>query len=114
MKGAYSSRPQADLADKLISRLPQLRVESGVSLTVAYELLPTKKILSIPNDATAYIRGSHMNVVIFAEWEDKDPDTLDKARKATSELRQILVQGEKIIPESLNIGYGNYSKHRMG
>ena len=55
-----------------------------------------------------------MNVVIFAEWEDKDPDTLDKARKATSELRQILVQGEKIIPESLNIGYGNYSKHRMG
>ena len=114
MKGVFSSRPQSDLADKLLSRLPQLRVESGVNLTVAYELISMKKILSIPNNATAHIRGSRINVLIIADWENKDTDILDKVRKATSELGQILVQGEKIIPESLNVGYGNYSKHRMG
>ena len=113
MKAVFSSSPQADLTDKLMSRLTQLRVESGVNLTVAYELLPTKKILSIPNDATAHIRGSHINVLVLADWENKDSDTdiLDKVRKAASELCQIIRQGEKIIPESLNIGYGNYSKH---
>ena len=114
MKGVFSSRPQVELTDKLLSRLPQLRVESGVNLTVVYELIPTKKILSIPNDATAHIRGSRINVLIIADWENKDTDILDKVREATSELGKILVKGEKIIPESLNVGYGNYSKHHMG
>ena len=111
MKAVYSSGPQADLADKLMSRLPQLRAECGANITVAYEFLPMKKILSIPNDATAQIRGSHINVLVISDWENKDTDILDKVRKATSELCQILRQGEKIIPESLNVGYGNYSKH---
>ena len=97
-----------------MSRIPQLRVESGANLVVAYELISTKKIISIPNDATAYIRASRINVLIISDWENKDADMLDKVRKATSELSQIIVKGEKIIPESLNVGYGNYSKHRMG
>ena len=114
MKGVFSSSPQVDLADKLMSRLPQLRVESGANLTVVHEFIPNKKILSIPNDATAHIRGSRINVLIIADWENKDTDILDKVRKASSELGQIIIQGEKIIPESLNVGYGNYSKHHMG
>jgi hypothetical protein len=113
MKGVFSSGPQAEVADKLVSRLPQISAESGVNLTVVYELLPTKKILSIPNHATAHIRGGRINVLVIAAWDNKEI-ILDTVRKATSELAQILIQGEKIIPESLNVGYGNYSKPRVG
>jgi len=109
MKGVFSSGPQAEVADKLVSRLPQISAESGVNLTVLHELIPTKKILSIPNHATAHIRGGRINVLVVAAWENKDTIVLDTVRKATNELGQILVQGEKIIPESLNVGYGNYN-----
>jgi hypothetical protein len=113
MKGVFSSGPQAETADKLVSRLPQISAESGVNLTVVYELLPTKKVLSVPNHATAHIRGGRINVLVIAGWDNKDI-VLDTVRKATSELAQIIVQGEKIIPESQNVGYGNYSKPHVG
>jgi hypothetical protein len=113
MKGVFSSEPQLEVVDKLVSRLPQIRAESGANLTVLYELIPTKKILSIPNHATAHIRGCRINVLISADWDSKDTDILDKVRKATSDLGQIVVQGEKIIPESLNVGYGNYNTEEI-
>jgi hypothetical protein len=58
MKGVFSSGPQLEVADKLVSRLPQLSCRKRrANLTVVYELIPTKKILSVPNHATAHIRG---------------------------------------------------------
>ena len=113
MKGVFSSGPQADVADKVANRLPQLSKESGVNLTVVHELIPTKKILSVPNHATAHIRASRINVLVIAAWESKDTNILDTVRNTLNELAQIVIQGEKIIPESLNVGYGNYSKHRV-
>lgn len=113
MKGVFSSGPQAEVADKIVSRLPQVSAENGVNLTVVYELISMKKILSIPNHATAHIRGGRINVLVIAGWDNKDTITLDTVRKATNELGQILIQGEKIIPESLNVGYGNYNAEEI-
>ena len=112
MKGVFSSGLQADVADKLVSRLPQLSAESGINFFVVHEFVPTKKILTVPNHATAHIRGSRVNVLILATWESKDTNILDTVRNTANEIGRILLEGEKIIPESLNIGYGNYSKHR--
>lgn len=41
---------------------------------------------------------------------DKDTNKLSAVRSALSDLARIIVQRERIIPESLNIGYGNYSE----
>jgi hypothetical protein len=112
MKGVFSSGLQADVAENLVSRLPQLVAESGINLTVVFEFISTKKLLSVPNHATAHIRGSRINVLIIGTWDSKDTNILDTVRNATNELGRILLQGEKTIPESLNVGYGNYSKHR--
>ncbi len=112
MKGVFSSGLQADVADKLVSRLPQLCAESGINFTVVYECIPMSKILTVPNHATAHIRGPRLNVLILATWDSQDTNILDTVRNAANELGRILLQGEKIIPESLNVGYGNYSKHR--
>jgi hypothetical protein len=110
MKGVFSSGPQVDIARKLVSRLPELSKESSASFTVVYELLPTKKTLSVPNDATAHNRASLSNVLLFATWSDEDSNKLDVLRSATAELAGIIIQGEKDITEQVKNGYGNYSE----
>ncbi|KAH9965223.1 FAD-binding domain-containing protein [Russula dissimulans] len=110
VKGVFSSGIQLDVAEKLASRIPELTKGRYVSLTVVHEFLPTKKILSVPSDATAHIRGPRANILLLAGWpgDGKDTDKLDVVRSATTELRQIIIQGERDIPESRNTGYGNY------
>lgn len=112
MKGVFASGLHADVAENLVSRLPKISTENKINFTVVFELIPTKKILSVPNHATAHIRGSRVNILIVSTWDSKDPNIVDTVRNATNEICRILLEGEKIIPESLNVGYGNYGKHR--
>lgn len=109
MNGVFSSGPQLDAAKNLVSRLPSLSKESNANFTVAYELLPNKRILSVPNNATAHNRGPRFNVLVLATWGDEDPNKLDVLRNATSELGRIVIQGEKALTERHNTGYGNYN-----
>jgi len=113
LKGVFSSGPRVDVAEDLVSRLPELSAKSGVNLTVLYELISVTKVLSVPNHATAHIRGRRISVLIIAAWNDKDTDKLDTVRSATSELRRIVVRGERDIPESENTGYGNYNSEEI-
>jgi hypothetical protein len=101
-----------EVAENLVSRLPEISATSGVNVTVVFELISTRKLLSVPNNATAHIRGPRVSVLLLAQWTDKDANKLDAARRATAELSRIIIQGEKIIPESINTGYGNYSKRQ--
>ena len=101
-----------EVAEALVSRLPEISAKSGVNVTIVFELISTKKILSVPNNATAHIRGPRVSVLLLALWTDKDANKIDAARSAAAELSRIIVQGEKIIPESVNTGYGNYSKRQ--
>jgi hypothetical protein len=110
MKGTLSSGPQVDVAKNLVSRLPELSKESSTKFLVVYELLPLAKTLSVPNSATAHIRGSLFNVLLLATWTDKNPNKLDVLRSATSELARIVKQGEKVTTEQPSIGYGNYGE----
>ena len=110
MSGAFSSGPQLDAANNLVSRLPNLSKESNSNYTVVYELLPKAKTLTVPNNATAHTRVPLFNVLVLGTWEDKDPNKIDVLRNATSELARIVVQGEKVITEDHSAGYGNYSE----
>jgi FAD/FMN-containing dehydrogenase len=109
MTGAFSSGPQPDATKNLVSRLPNLAKESNAKFTIAYELLPREKTLTVPNSATAHTRIPLFNVLVLGTWEDKDPNKLDILRNATAELRRIVLQGEKVITEDHNAGYGNYT-----
>jgi hypothetical protein len=99
-----------EVAEKLLARHPELAKTSGVNLITLFELIPTKNVLAVPNNATAHIRGSRVNVGIMASWPDRDANKLEAARRATAELGRIVIEGEKSIPESENTGYGNYGK----
>lgn len=109
MSGVFSSGPQVDAAKNLVSRLPSLSKESNANFTIAYELLPKEKTLEVPNNATAHTRRPLFNVLLLATWGDKDTNKLDVVRNASSELGRIVIQGEKVITEHHNTGYGNYN-----
>jgi hypothetical protein len=110
LKGIFSSGLQVEVAEHLMSRLPELSASSGVNLYTVFELFPTKRILSVPNNATAYTRGSRVNVLLAGAWTDKDANKLDAVRSATAEFSRIIVESEKAIPKSVNTGYGNYGE----
>jgi hypothetical protein len=112
LKGIFSSGLRVEVAENLMSRLPKLSVSSGVNLYTVFEMFPTKRILSVPNNATAYIRGSRVNVLLAGAWSDKDANKLDAVRSATAEFSRIIVESEKAIPELANTGYGNYGEDR--
>jgi hypothetical protein len=108
-----------EVAKNLVSRLPELSKESKANVTIVYELLPKEKTLTVPRNGTAHIRVPLFNVLFIAKWNDstdEDANKLDVLRRATNELASIVVQGEKVITEQHNIGYGNYSEQqeRMG
>jgi len=109
LKGVFSKGPQVEVAENITSRLHEISARNGMKLTTIFELISTKKILSVPNNATPHIRGSRISVLIMGTW-DKDTDKLDAARSATSELSRIVIEGEKTVAESSSIGYGNYSE----
>jgi len=93
-----------------VSRLPEISKESSANFTVVYELLPREKTLSVPINATAHVRVPHFNVLVISTWNDKDtPNKVDVLRSATAELARIVLQGEKVITDQLNTGYGNYN-----
>jgi hypothetical protein len=110
MSGVFSSGPQLDAAKNLVSRLPSLSKENSTNFSVVYELLPREKTLTVPNNATAHTRRPLYNVLVLGTWEDKDPNKHDVLRNATSEIGRIVLQGEKVITEHHNVGYGNYSE----
>ena len=113
MNGVFSSGPKADVARTLVSRLPEISKESSANFTVVYELLPKEKTLSVPINATAHVRVPHFNVLVISTWNDKDtPNKVDVLRSATAELARIVLQGEKVITDQLNTGYGNYSEQQ--
>jgi hypothetical protein len=98
------------VAEKLMSRHAELAKNSGLKLITVFELIPTNKVLAVPNYATAHIRGPRVNVGVMASWPDKDANKPEAARRATDELARIVIEGEKIIPKSENTGYGNYGE----
>jgi len=112
-KGAFASGPQVEVAEKLLSRQPDLSKNSGLNVMTVFELISTKKMMTVPNSATAHIRGSRVNIGVMASWSGKDANKLDAARSVTSELARIIIEGEKVIPESENTGYGNYASDEI-
>jgi len=113
IKGIFASGPQVEVAEKLVSRQPELSKNSGLTVMTVFELISTKKVMAVPNSATAHIRGSRVNVGVMASWPGKDVNKLDEARSVTAELTRIIIEGEKIIPESENTGYGNYASDEI-
>jgi len=113
VKGVFASRPQVEVAEKLLSRQPELSKNSGLNVMTVFELISTKKVMTVPNSATAHIRGSRVNVGIMASWPGKDANKLDAARSVTAELSRTIIEGEKVIPESENTGYGNYASDEI-
>ncbi|KAI0052753.1 FAD-binding domain-containing protein [Auriscalpium vulgare] len=106
MKGIYTSGPSVPVSEELLQRVAALSAAHGITLFLAFEFFPTGKILTIPNDATAHIRGARVSTLIFSAWDDGDK--LPAVRASANELMDVILKGETKLSERENTGYGNY------
>ncbi|KAI0066973.1 hypothetical protein BV25DRAFT_1795862, partial [Artomyces pyxidatus] len=108
MKGIFTSGPQQGVPQELLARIRHLSAKHDLGLVTFFEYLPTRKVLSVPNSATAHIRGSRVSTLVVCTWAHSATDRLPTVRKAVNELVEIIRSSEKRLPADTNTGYGNY------
>ena len=70
-------------------------------------------MLSVPEDATAYLRNNHLVTLCTFKWARKSPSIEDAARRAARELTNIVADAEAQILGENNSGYGNLSQYHL-
>ena len=113
LKGVFTTGPIPSHAPALFNRLMEICDTQKLNITLMFEYIPIQKVLSIPNDATAHIRGKRVSAVAFCTWDEGGKERLDEVRAAARELVDMILEAEKEINEidvNTNTGYGNYSK----
>ena len=91
--------------EKLIGLTP----DDQRSLSVIFELHPSAKIRSVPNDATAFNnRGPQHNVLTLCSWKGDTPEDFNATRQAVNALTDIITSFEIDPRKSKTKIYGNY------
>ena len=77
-----------------------------------FKYLPDRAALTVPEDATAYLRTPHLVTGCSFKWPRKSPSIEEAARRAARELTDIVREAEaQISGEENNSGYGNFSQY---
>jgi len=110
LKSVFQSGPQPDVAKSVFKRVCELNAAPGNEIEHIYlfEYTSFRNLLKVPVDATAYLRTSRSTTVSILKWARKSPDIQDAAKRAASELANIVTETEaQVSGESGNSGYGN-------
>ncbi|ETW78594.1 hypothetical protein HETIRDRAFT_435322 [Heterobasidion irregulare TC 32-1] len=114
MKYAFVSGPQPDVAEDILSHLDTLTEKNKLRMMFIYEFFPIKKALSVPTEATAYVRRPRLATMVFVSWDNDGLDKLADVRLAATELLNLALSAEHMIPPVENTGYGNYRAQQSG
>ena len=93
-------KPSDDFNPEKVKQILDLANSKDHLVAVLLELLPHKKINSVPADATPYRRDLPGNSLVFSQWAQ---DTLEmnlRAKEICHAIADLMPKGE---------GYGNYS-----
>lgn len=75
-----------------------------------FKYLPDRVVLSVPENATAFLRTPHLVTGCTFKWLRKSPSVEDAARRAARELTNIVAGAEVQMSGENNSGYGNFSQ----
>ena len=109
MKSIFVSGPQPDVAEDILSHLDTLTEKHKLRMLFIYEFFPIKKVLSVPTEATAYVRRPRLSTMVLVRWDNDGSDKLADVRLAATELTNLALSAENKVPPAENTGYGNYS-----
>ena len=108
MKSVFVSGPQPDITEDILSHLDALTEKHKLRMLFNYEFFPIKKVLSVPIEATAYVRRPRLSTMVFVSWDNDSSDKLADVRLAATELLNLALSAENKISPAENTGYGNY------
>ena len=115
MKSVFQSGPRPEIVKSVFKRMCELNAAPGNDIQHNYliKYLPHRAVLTVPQDATAFLRSDHLVTGCTFKWTRKSPSVEDAARRAARELTNIVAEAEAHMSGENNSGYGNFSQYRL-
>ena len=115
MKSVFQSGPRPDVVKNLFRRVCELNAAPGNDIQHSYliEYVPHRALLTVPEDATAFLRSDRCTTVCILKWAQKSPSNEDAARRAARELTNIVAEAEAQESGENNSGYGNLGQYHL-
>ena len=115
LKSVFQSGPRTDVVKSVFERMCELNAAPGNEIQYYYmfEYTSSRVLLTIPEDATAFLRTHRFMTGCAFKWSRKSPSIEDAARRAARELTSIVVEAEAQMSGENNSGYGNFSQWHL-
>ncbi|KAI0249113.1 hypothetical protein BJV78DRAFT_1378298 [Lactifluus subvellereus] len=109
LKSVYQPGPQVELAKSAFKRLSELNAAPGNEIQhfLMFEYIPLRKVLSVPQNATAHLRTGCNLVACALKWTNNTPGIGQAARLAAHELTNIFTAADSQVSDARKLGYGN-------
>jgi hypothetical protein len=112
LKSVFQSGPRPDMVKSLFKRVCELNAAPGNDIQHSYmfEYVSHRVGLTIPEDATAFLRTPRCVTASISKWAQKSPSNEDAAKRAARELTGIVAEAEAQVSgenSENNSGYGN-------
>ena len=116
LKSVFQSGPRPDVVKNVFKKVCELNAAPGNEMEHNYlfEYVPHRAVLTVPVDATSFLRSHRGTTVCLVKWAPKmgpkSPNE-DAARRAARELTNIVTEVEAQVFGENNSGYGNLSQY---
>ncbi|KAH9969342.1 hypothetical protein BJV74DRAFT_983511 [Russula compacta] len=110
-KSVFQSGPRTEVSKSLFEKVSELNAAPGNEIQHFYlfDYVPHGAALSIPEDATAFLRSHRGMTGCALKWAKNTPSTEKAAKNASRELTNIVLEAEAQVSDEGNSGYGNFS-----
>ncbi|KZT41161.1 FAD-binding domain-containing protein [Sistotremastrum suecicum HHB10207 ss-3] len=112
MTGTAQEEAKSEIAVAAFQKVIETSEDGTFDSAFGLEFFPHGKISSVPLDATAFpARKSQVGVLVMARWDADGTEYADTAKKITSAIKGIFVEGEgsHANPADTERGYSNYA-----
>ena len=115
LKSVFQSGPRTDVVKSVFKRMCELNATPGNEIQYYYmfEYTSHRTLLTIPEDATAFLRSHGLMTGCAFKWSRNSPSIEDAARRAARELTSIVAEAEAQVSGENNSGYGNFSQYYL-
>ena len=113
MKSVNQSGPRPEVAKRVFEKVSELNAAPGNEIQHFYihEYVPHRAVLSVPEDAAAFVRPNGGMTGAALKWAKNSPSVEEVARRAAHELTNIVAEVEaQVSGGKVNMGYGNFSE----
>jgi hypothetical protein len=115
LKSVFQSGPRTEVVKSVFKRMCELNAApwNEIQYHYMFEYTSPRVSLTIPEDATAFLRTHRLMTGCAFKWSRKSPSIEDAARRAARELTSIVAEAEAHMSGENNSGYGNFSQYHL-